>query len=90
MCPAEWPTEVKHQLRTVDGQAVKTRTEMAARKLITASARKREGKLKGQFDDYTRDSAYRPQLNEFTDTAIVLDVVPLTRQLRAGMERANS
>ena len=44
-------------MTTVD-QAVKTRTEMAARKLITASARKREGKLKGQFEDYTRDPAY--------------------------------
>ena len=45
-------------MTTVDRQAVKTRTEMAARKLITASARKREGKLKGQFEDYTRDPAY--------------------------------
>ena len=43
---------------TVDRQAVKTRTEMAARKLITASTRKREGKLKGQFKNYTRDPAY--------------------------------
>ena len=46
-------------MTTVDGQAVKTRTEAAARKLITAAARKREGKLKGQFADYTRDPAYR-------------------------------
>ena len=37
---------------------IQTRTETAARKLITASARKREGKLKGQFEDYTRDPAY--------------------------------
>ena len=37
---------------------IQTRTETAARKLITASARKREGKLKGQFKNYTRDPAY--------------------------------
>ena len=53
------PTQEKHQLTTVDGQAVKTRTETAVRQLITATARKREGKLKGQFKDYTRDPAYK-------------------------------
>jgi hypothetical protein len=67
----------------IDRQAVKTRTEKAARKIIWANHRKHEGKLKGQFIDYTDDPAYRE--GEALEQEAAELMVPLTTpEIRMG------
>ena len=70
-------------MTVIDRQAEKTRTEKAARKLIRANHRKREGKLKGQFLNYKHDPAYRD--GEAIEQEAAELMVPLTTpEVRMG------